>query len=528
MSPEDRIAQLERNVRTIGVWLIIVGVCAFFAFGFAVKAYSQEKMAAVPTPREATGWALGDIATLAEVDRPHVRYLWIPPWGSPDWIPAVNFTVNTAVSRSQVIQLGQVIANGWMIRYDLRRLVPNATEQERARNTWDGLAIDDASFHVPEVNSKIRAAILAPHLRQPEAVALTSLSASGGAIYRADWFIYKALSTLNEGIGGPGRYYDFLQIDRKPKDLTQQQAFLASYGLFEGESKRLGGDKRSLTLFSNITNEQRRIDWLPSVSTGGGSITRDISSKDAAKTEKVLIRNLEEFEDSAREVIIQRSNGMLAYALFNAKGEFQDSVPEDIASDSTVPSSHKQLQPAISCIRCHGPFDGWQPLINDLPKLIAAGVDVIGSLRDSTLTREERIDRLAGQFAGDLDAVDGPLGRARRDHLAAMFKITGAPRLGDAAKPQSVVAKVSETTGQIYNALRYDRVTPERAALEVGFANATLREVLEPLTPGELIDPVKGSLIAGIPVGRAAWESIYSDVMLEVQAKAELRKAEKP
>lgn len=527
MTPEERIAKLEGNVRTLGIWLVVVGVFAFFAFGFACKSYSQDKAAIVPTPREAIGWALGDIVTVPEADRPFQRYLWLPPWSTPDWIPATNFTINTAVSHSQVIQLGATIANGWMLRFDLRRLAPNVQKLAKLIEVWDGLAIDDPYFHVPEVNSKIRAAILAPHLRQPEAAALTSLSFSGGAVYRADWFVYKALSTLDEGIGGKGRYYDFLQVDKKPKAGTAQEAFLASYGLFEGESRKLGGDKRSLTIISLITDNQREEDILTGVSGGIGSITRDISSKDSAKTEKLVIRNLEAFEDSAREVIIQRPNGMLAYALFNAKGEFQDSVPEDIATDSTIPSSHKQLQPGISCIRCHGPHNGWQPLSNDLPKLIAAGVDVVGSLRNSTLTREQRIDQLAGRFGGDLDAPDGYLDRARRDHLTATFKITGGPRLGDADKKQSVVAKVSETIGKMYNDFRYNRVTSEQAALEAGYANATVKEILEPLTPGELLDPVKGAMVAGIPIGRAAFESIYSDLMLEVQQKAELRKEKK-
>jgi len=517
---ELRVALLDRQVGSLvsAVRILTIAVAALTAAVVCREIYGQDKPTPVATPREATGWALGDVATLRTEDRPFARYVWIPPWGTPEWPAAINFAINTAASHAVTIQLGQPIANGWMLRYDLRRLAPQAKQLARLIETWDGLAIDDPYFHVPAANSKIQAAILAPHLEQPEAVALTALASSGGAIYRADWLLVKMLSTL-EG----GRYYDFLQVDRgQPKAGTQQTEWLATLGVFERQTQQLSADQRAGLFRSAVTGKPRRLDVFYGLGRGGNlvSITHDISDDDVA-AEKHPIRNLLNIADVAHEIIVERPNGLHAFALTNGKGEFVDSAPDNVASDSTIPAPHtRRLQPAISCIRCHGPTDGWQPFSNDVQTILRSGLDVFTDLADKENTREQIIDRLAGLYAGDLDAPDGPLGRARRNYLAAVFRITGGPRVGqDDAGKLSVVGSVSALCGAIYQQQRYDLVTPARAALELGWQDATLADALGPVDSLSAVDPVVGSLLAGVSVNRSDWESVFADAALAAEAR---------
>lgn len=521
---ELRVALLDRRIGdlTSAVRWLTLAVAVLFGAVACREVFGQDKPigpSQVATPREATGWALGDVVSLRSEDRPFARYVWIPPWGTPEWPAAVNFAVNTAASHATTIQLATPVANGWLLRYDLRRLAPQSKQLARLIEVWDGLAIDDPYFHVPVANSKIQAAILAPHLEQPEAVALTGLSASGGAIYRADWLLVKMLSTL-EG----GRYYDFLQVDRgTPKTGTQQTEWLATLGVFERQTQQLSGDQRAGLFRSGVTGRPRRLDVFYGLGRGGNlvSITHDISD-DELQAEKHPIRNLLNIEQVAHEIIVERPNGLHAFALTNGKGEFVDSAPDNVASDTTIPAPHtRRLQPAISCIRCHGPHDGWQPFSNDVQTILRSGLDVFTDLADKENSREQIIDRLAGLYAGDLDAPDGPLGRARRNYLAAVFRITGGPKLG-ADRPLSPVAHVSALCGSIYQQQRYDLVTPARAALELGYDSATLDDALGPVDTTSSVDPVVGSLRAGLSVNRSDWETVFADAALaaEIRRKA--------
>lgn len=517
---ELRISQLDRRIESLtSAVKSLVYVVAVLSILLACRAYGQEKPSPVATPREATGWALGDVVTLRSDDRPFARYVWIPPWGTPEWPAAINFAVNTAASHATTIQLAAPVANGWLLRYDLRRLAPQAKQLARLIEVWDGLAVDDPYFHVPAANSKIQAAILAPHLEQPQAVALTGLASSGGAIYRADWLLVKMLSTL-EG----GRYYDFLQVDRgTPKTGTQQSEWLATLGVFEKQTQLLSGDQRAGIFRSAVTGKPRRLDVFYGLGRGGNlvSITHDVSDDDV-QAEKHPIRNLLNIEQVAHEIIVERPNGLHAFALTNGKGEFVDSAPDNVAADSTIPAPHtRRLQPAISCIRCHGPHDGWQPFANDVQTILRSGLDVFTDLADATSTREQIIDRLAGLYAGDLDAADGPLGRARRNYLAATFRIVGGARLGDpkADKPLSSVSHLSALCGSIYQQQRYDLVTPARAALELGYQGGTLDDALGPVDTMSSVDPIVGSLRAGLSVNRSDWETVFADAALVAEAR---------
>lgn len=517
----DEYDDLMRAVRWLTWALFFLAVAVACATIRAAEAAIGEPVA---TSADAVGWALGDVAAIPEQDRPFVRYVWIPPWGNPEWLARLDFAVNTAASHAATIQLGVPIANGWMLRYDLRRLAPAQAQFDALRTTWDGLAAQDPYFHVPAVNTGLAAAVIAPHLSPEQASALAGLTLSTGAIYRADFLLVKMLSAI-EG----GKYYEFLQIPRtiteaeRKAGLTPQAKWLATLGVFERTTQELQADQRAAIFRSLVTGKPRRIDVLFGLGRGGNlaTITHDVADEDVAAGQHP-IRNLLAFQDRARELIVQRPNGTHAFALTDNRGEFQATAPDNVARDHTVPAPHTaRLQPAISCIRCHGPHDGYQPFGNDVNAILSGRLDVFADV-GSGGGREAVIDRLAGLYAGQLDTPDGPIGRARRDYSATLYRIAGAGAFGP--PPADIVSGLSAGVAAIYGAYRHDAVTAETACLELGLrvepgqGLAGLAQLLgDP--HGVAVDPVAGSLRAGIAVNRADWETVYGDLAVQVEAR---------
>jgi hypothetical protein len=504
---------MERKINVLLITVILLVLLS------AAKTLRGEEVA---TTAQAVGWALGDLAQLPETDRPFARYVWLPPWATPQWIPALNFAVNTAASHATTIQLATPIANGWMLRYDLRRLAPTQKQFDVLKATWDNLAIQDAYFHIPATNTGLQAAVISPHLPQEQIVILAGLTLSTGAIYRADFLLVKMLSTL-EG----GQYYNFLQVPRQARKrvdgsiATPQDDWLATLGVFEETTRNLSGDQRSAIFRSNVTGKPRRIDVFYGLGRGGNlvTITHDIADEDVTAKQDP-IRNLIDFQDRAREILVQKPNGTHAFALTNAAGEFQDSAPDNIVQDHTIPSPHTgRLEPSISCIRCHGPQDGYQPFGNDVQKLLASNIDVFADLGVG-LTREQAVDRLAGLYSGQLDVPDGPIGRGRRDYGSTLFKISGGV---DPFEDGSIVANLSNQVSAIFASYKYDVVTPERACVELGLrtdkGQEGLKELLPELSQVTTVDPIVGSLRSGISVNRSQFEQVFVDMALQAEAK---------
>lgn len=471
----------------------------------------------LPTPADATGWALADIATAAEIDRPFLRYLWIPPWGDEKWVAAIGFAVNSSPSHARTIQQAAVVANGWMLRYDLRRLAPQPQQLEKLLATWDGLAKDDPYFHVPRENTNLGVAVIAPHLPQDQAAALVGLSLSTGAVYRADWFIAKSLSTLDGG-----RYYDFRQVNKRPDKGTPLDNWLSSRGLFVGSTQQAGGERRAAMFRSGVTGKPRRVDIFPTLSGGIGSITRDVKDGNVG-ADSHPIRNLLKFRDDGSEIIVALPNGMLDYLLADAAGNIVDEAPPDLVRDHTIPAPHtSRLQPARSCISCHGTSeaDGWQPVTNDVARLLGSRLNVFADVsRD--LTPEQVADQLAGLYALDVDSADSLLGRGRRDHATAMFRVAQGVQFPG----KSIVADVAQLTTSIIHRYEYDLVTPAIAARELGVVLAKdskadpLEVAIGPASAADIVDPVAGFLRIGVAVNRRDFEIIYGDLASVAESK---------
>jgi hypothetical protein len=202
------------------------------------------------------------------------------------------------------------------------------------------------------------------------------------------------------------------------------------------------------------------------------------------------------------------NNGLLEYALYDDKGARQNVVPPDIAADHTIPRPFtKNLQPMISCVRCHSEAkgdDGWKPLVNNVRDLQKKGLNLFGH---NSINDADNLDRLSGLYSGDLTKV---LIRARDDLSEAHVRLT---------------KKDTETNAlslsKIWSDYNWDMVTPERAAKEAGVKD--IKDILpNPVDINTGIspeDPYLGALQRDTKITRKDWEQIFPDVMTHKEIK---------
>lgn len=506
--------------------LIIEVVLLLLSLAVAAVASSAEpaKLEYAAGPHDWTGWSLADLVTLPEQERPFTRYIAIPHWGSDKWVAAINYGNNTALSHARVIQLGQPIANGWMVRVNLARLVPDRVRLAKTIATWDALAVRDPYLHIPEQNSGAKVAVLAPTIDPEQAKLLAGTTLSVGAVYRADWLLAQMLDTID------GRqYYEFRQVNRKPEKGSGLDNWLTERGVFLATTSKAGGERRFAMLTSDVAAyKPRRGDIVPTLSGGICSITYDNFDADR-DAKKHPIRNLLEFQHDGSEIIASLPNGMLDYLLADGQGGIVDEAPPNLVRDHTIPAPHTaRLRPAISCISCHSieSEDGWRKVRNDVLSAIQRGrLNVFADFGDLKLTSEEVVDKLAGLYALDVENADGILARARRDHNNAVALCSkGIPLDPD----KSPAVQIGQLTTSIIHGYDYQLVTPRVAAMELGYrvpegyVGNPLDEVLGPIGAADEVreaDPIIGFLRDGVSVNRVDFEGVYQDLLLMAEAR---------
>lgn len=530
-------------------------------FNLSTPNFFKDRLEYTPLPSDAIRSAARDIKSLSTLDQPYQRYVWIPD-GDPLKAGQVSFAVNTSISKASVIVKPTIVANGTLLRWDLRSLAPREGGLEYLITLYEKLA-NEPYFHVTVQNkNEIRSDVIEvkslitdpsgskryrlddqlwfrspqnswfilndgawqrrhPHFIQVkevsaygahsginDALILQSLTRSGASMVRYDWFISKILSTLDGGM-----YYDFIGIERNPTGMTAQDAFFNQIGLSVKSIELARADQRAALFRSKVTGRPRRIDLYQGsgvrLSSGSGliSLTHDIGEGEKEAVNDP-IRNLLEFKDKARELIAERSNGMHYFLLFDNKGNLQDSAPDDVVKDHTIPSPNPaRLQPAISCIRCHGPFDGWQPFDNEVQKIFKGLITVYDDL-SSYRSIPDTLERLAGLYTGDLEK---PIRRARDDYSDAVYIATNGMS----------VSQVSNEISQTYGAYNYKGVDALTACKELGYsvpegkAVYYLNLLLPPLPVDSSgirpEDPIIGALKAGLTINRFQWEAVYAD-----------------
>lgn len=266
-------------------------------------------------------------------------------------------------------------------------------------------------------------------------------------------------------------------------------------GSFRAQDKfdRLGSEQRLIMGRSNVTGKPRAVFFVPTLKTVRDrsilAITQD-SNDEHVDLNHDPFANLLAYRGDAVEAIWV-DNGGQRYALFNKAGALQFEVPPNIANDTTVPHPYTQRLDTFSCITCHGQFDGWQPLRNE--------VNLSYLLGDKTKSREARA-LIEDKFRGNADLLLLDLRRGQAAATLRMIGPNGWPGLDDQVK---VYQEVSGHLAKIRNRYWYPADGGIDAAMivkELGF-DKPLADLLGPV--GLFEDVRVRNLLDGVKLTRA-------------------------
>ena len=225
-----------------------------------------------------------------------------------------------------------------------------------------------------------------PHLDAVEYLTLQQLTRSNAPVVHYQYFLTRALTAIQgenvtyKNIFG-GLYYDFAGV----RGLDEAQ-ILKGFGVDKKVFDDLPSDQRAAVFRSNVTKRPRQFEWFPTLATRDGLLSFAFITSDIAKEDIDIgqhpVMNLADFKPRAHEAFIGKPNGTLLFLLLDAKRKLQDKAPDNVARNHLVPAGHStELEPAISCIWCHGTkakADGWIPFGNSVTALRKRGLDIFG------------------------------------------------------------------------------------------------------------------------------------------------------
>lgn len=279
---------------------------------------------------------------------------------------------------------------------------------------------------------------------------------------RGDWFVAR-------GLAAP-LYYRLLGIPGTQRELD------STLGI--DRQRFIGRNlvKRAAITDSRVAFHNRAIEWSPS-NTGAVRLTYDTANETGNRR---IVSSPLAFTHDATEYIADLPNGLHLYAVFNAQGQRQNRVAENIASDPSQYSGSTTIVPGISCASCHK--TGIQSPANDVVRDGAPLFDI------SELARVQSLYPPRQQFAALLK-------RDESRYLTAVHKAT------------EPFKSVEEPIGAL--ALEYNKpVTLEKAAIESNTTPQRVRSAI--LASADLQTLGLRPLAEGQTVTRETFESLES------------------
>lgn len=436
-----------------------------FAIGFMAG------IAWADNPRTAVASALADAKSLNPVEARTTRYisLYNVPNGERDAaLKTLDFVANSIAGSANIRRARVVSLDSGIVALDLAAYGINPVAYEAA--TSDG----EPYFHItarvidPRTGKPTTVRTDGGWVGLPNAAKLRAITGSGAPVVRLDWFIHQATRK---------HYYTLAGI---PKTRAE---FYAGLGVDEKTIVAVEANHGANVFVSGVTKKARRLSRWQGPH-GGVWQTYDAEKTDATN---------DPFRDptfnakfDASELIAAKANGLHVFALYDSKGNRQDSVPDTLAKDDSDPHGDGILVPMVSCVRCHREGDGLRSFSNDQQKLLGSGVDL--------LSDDPRVvDRLKA-FYGSPKLPKG-LERDREDYAAAVAEATGGWKVQEMSDALAKVVANYEAP-----------VTRDTALLELG-AKTTATLVSSR-------DPVILAIKANIPVTRGQWDAAVAEALL--------------
>jgi hypothetical protein len=430
--------------------------------------------------------AVVDLETRVARERwSETRYLslYAVPEARREAVARVASFVLNSVSRAESLARPEVVPGSeggllriWLARYGL------------PAEAWESLVADDATWHLrtrvldPRTGTEQEVVTDGGWVGLAEAAKLRAATGSAGALLRADDFVARGSTTIDGG-----RYYELAGVP------AQEGDFLRALGVDAAEIGALGADAGANVIASRVTFKLRRVVRRQGP-LGGAWHTYDVEN---SGPERDPFRRPFDFQYDAGEHIAALRNGLHVFALYDAQGKRQASVPDRIAKDATDRSGGGIVQPLLSCVRCHVE-DGLRAFPNDMQRLWAEQITLVAP-------RREDAERIASFYGRDLKK---PLTRDREDYAAAVAEATGGWR------SEVLAAELDQTWFDFARAL----VTSEQAAREVGLETEGEGAVAAGDAGARMgdawrgtRDPVLLALAAGVSVQRAQWHASFAE-----------------
>ncbi len=445
------------------------------------------------------------------------------------------YTVNECVSelRNPNIVLPHVLADGHLVRWDLRLLAPSIRKDGtpdvfRLMEVWD--RVFDESISVRLVDP-IKLKIATPPYKasdgktysfkllershvpdaifDPAASQLMNATFTNTPLVSLYEFQRHAMTTVDGGL-----YYEFLGLPATANEL------LAMVGVARGRTSEI----KAVSLVSGVTNSPRRIivcrntSSRPSENQGLAWITEDFA-RGAINVETDPTRNLHGEKHDASEIIIERPNGGHVYYLANGAGQRQDSAPDTIATDTTIQASgDRRLQPGRSCIICHAKNQerGVRTFTKDVQKTLSGHLDYAADRDTLTVSQIENLSNTAGLYEWSPDKM---VSRARDDYSDFMIRATANLQPED----------VGEITRLFFHEYWESPVTADQACLELGLAvgDADAAKLLADSLPPRAVEVTPGLFpedpyIAALCSGRSITRANFLQVVLEMRRRLQM------
>lgn len=370
---------------------------------------------------------------------------------------ALSLVMNSVSRSSRMVQAVRISETVWRIDLAAYGLDPKL---------WESMVADEPYFHQkvqvldPKTGKRQTVYTDGGWVGLDDATALRTITGSGGALMRLDYFVSK--------VSVPPLYYSFAGIGEKFDDLAKL------VGLDEKTVIALRAAKGENILNSGVTNKVRRISRKPTPF-GAFWLTHDSDGKNIKSD---FIRNPGFFaEAEAHEGVVSKANGLYLYALWDANYKRVDAAPDFIARDFTDVHGDQRLVPMRSCVSCHAKDGGLRVHATDQTDIFKRGANL---LFGDPVTIEELAafydaPRLAVQFKRDIE-----------DYQAAVKLATGMDADGAA-----------KALVEIYDYHDNGRIDAKVAARELGLGEFPQ---LTDSTDGILV-----SLLLGKSVSRAQW-----------------------
>lgn len=504
---------------------------------------------AAPNPVWAMEAALADARSMDHVQRATTRWVWIRE-GDAETLAVLTYVVNEVLNRTNVavspyLESGgpmTVLHGGMLVRLNLASLGANEAELANLLSTWDKLLLaepdftadipnvekvavkpfkhtDGKTYRFRRVTKQVRS--ISPYVLS-QGVELKEITGSSCAIIDARELVKLATTTLEGGL-----YYEFRGITA---DITLA-GYLRRVGVkeahaaaFEPPGKAIASDTldKAVVLLSNITGKERAIVMMPTAGTrptagrGLAIITLDVFNENRNPGSSA-IRNLVKLAADGFELIVTSRNGHREYTLWDKAGKLVRVAPPNLASDDNIPKMHtKGLQPGLSCIRCHGPEDGWKGFTNAVPLVESTGINaLIDQAGVSPAT-------LHGMYEGEWFGILGPLTQSRAQYADVVLKSTGwIPR----QENSSAVVEVAGMYSGLYADYVYKELEPVEVCQELGLLVKTPEEAATALAQlsqrpiaGLVVqdEPVIRALMAGLPISRRTFDSVKPNLLYRV------------